>query len=329
MRHFQPFGAVVDALKGSSVLEVVELAKQNGEVGKEKNEEVDGKVERDSKDEEGSKNEDKSKDEQDKSMQPEVEICVKRKTPLAAATSGTQNEIKKAFEDAALARSVYVKGFGKENYNTQFEIEAWFSEFGPTNAVRLRRDEHKTFKGSVFVEFDSEATAKNFVELSPPPAFRDRNLTVKSKKQYLDERLEGTKEGTKPDVVNRDWRELREEDKKKGYPPIQGGSNRGKESRSNDTHKEDSTATSKPEEKESTQTELTRKRSRDNLADDDVEEHPAKKIDTEGAASADKNDANVTDAQPEEDKGQAKEDRGAEPNQEASEKEVEVTEPAP
>jgi lupus La protein len=67
------------------------------------------------------------------------------------------------FEDAAMPRSVYVKGFGEEVPSTQFDIEAFFSTYGPTKAVRLRRTNDKLFKGSVFVEFETEELQKAFL----------------------------------------------------------------------------------------------------------------------------------------------------------------------
>ncbi|EGO20269.1 hypothetical protein SERLADRAFT_477685, partial [Serpula lacrymans var. lacrymans S7.9] len=53
-------------------------------------------------------------------------------------------------------RSVYAKGFGKEEPELQKKLEDFFNQYGTANAVRMRRvDGKKEFKGSVFVEYAS------------------------------------------------------------------------------------------------------------------------------------------------------------------------------
>jgi lupus La protein len=118
------------------------------------------------------------------------DTALQRKVPVPADLGNkSQFEIVKIHEDAAMSRSVYVKGFGAEEPSTQFDLEAWFSKFGSTNSVRLRRSEDKSFKGSVFVEFDSEATAKAFLEVDPKPTYNGKELLIKSKKAYCDDKV--------------------------------------------------------------------------------------------------------------------------------------------
>ena len=201
MRHFQPYSAVVDALKQSTFLEVLN-------------------------------------DEHD-------ELCVKRKIPLAEEFKDKpKHEIEKVFESQAMVRSVYIKGFGQEEPSTQFDIEAFFAKFGATKSVRLRRTSEKFFKGSVFVEFDSEDTAQSFLKLEPEPKWKGKHLLIKSKKQYCDDKVEdikagrikphggehqqkGTHEGSRSkkddrggnrnNKDDRDWRTRRDEDRRNGF----------------------------------------------------------------------------------------------------------------
>ena len=194
MRHFQPLQAVVDALKESITLEIVE-----------------------------------------------DDTAIKRKEAMQLPADWEklqdQNEIEKVFEDQGMARSVYAKGFGHEQASTQFDIEAWFAQYGPTNQVRLRRAEDKVFKGSVFVEFDSEETAKVFLNLDPIPKFNGRELQVKSKKQYCDEKVEDINSGRiranerdhrKSRRDDRDWKERRDEFQKNGFKGERGGGRGGR-----------------------------------------------------------------------------------------------------
>ncbi|RMZ76260.1 hypothetical protein DV737_g4873, partial [Chaetothyriales sp. CBS 132003] len=149
MRHFQPFSAIVDALKESTLLELT--------------------------------NDD---------------TCVRRKEPLPAEfDDGPAPNAVRIFEDRAMPRCVYAKGFGDEAPSTQFDIEAFFAPYGPTNAVRLRRTEDKLFKGSVFVEFATEELASAFLALDPKPQFRGRQLQIMSKKEYCDKKVQDIKAG--------------------------------------------------------------------------------------------------------------------------------------
>ncbi|MCJ1381168.1 hypothetical protein MMC17_004277 [Xylographa soralifera] len=182
MRHFQPYSAVVAALKESTILDL-----------------VDG------------------------------DSAVQRKVPLAEELQDKDHrEVKKVYEDKAMAQSVYVKGFGAEKPSTQFDIEAFFTPFGPVNSVRLRRTERKEFKGSVFVEFDSAETAKDFLNLESKPKFEGKDLMIKSKKQYCDEKVDDINKGKirrsnensrqhKGGGGDKDWRERRTEDQKRGF----------------------------------------------------------------------------------------------------------------
>ena len=213
MRHFQPLSAVVDALKESTFLNIVE-----------------------------------------------DDTCIQRKEPLPEGLVGKPMvEIQKVHEDKTMARSIYAKGFGEEEPSTQFDIEAFFSQHGSTSSVRLRRQLDATFKGSVFVEFDSEETQKAFLALDPKPKWQGKELQIKSKKQYCDDKVDdiaagrvrpnsqdrssfkGARDGRnernggrdrrgRDDDDNdddRDWRVRREADRKSGFRDRRGGKHKG------------------------------------------------------------------------------------------------------
>ncbi|KAL9095216.1 MAG: hypothetical protein Q9165_002472 [Trypethelium subeluteriae] len=146
MKRFQPYSAVVKALRESDTLDVTE------------NEEV------------------------------------QRKTPLDASLCDPDDNVK-IIADAAMPRTIYVKGFGEESNDTQLAIEAFFNPYGPVRAIRLRRTPDRLFKGSVFVEFETEEAAKQFLQLDPPPNFHQMPLVIKSKKEYCEQKIEDIKTG--------------------------------------------------------------------------------------------------------------------------------------
>ncbi|KAJ5578117.1 uncharacterized protein N7459_007081 [Penicillium hispanicum] len=238
MRRFQPFSAIVEALKTSETLDLAEN-----------------------------------------------DTAVKRKVPLPDSVSDEHSsDAIKVFEDKAMARSIYGKGFGAEGPSTQFEIEEFFAPYGPINAIRLRRFPDKTFKGSVFVEFGSEDKQKEFLALEKKPQWKGEDLLIKSKKEYCDEKVEEIKAGkVKPSTSrgrgggrgrgrgrgggrggrnDRDWRERRAEDQKNGFKD-----NRETQKDSRGVPVIASTADDKS---------AGQKRTRDDEANGD---HPAKKVD--------------------------------------------------
>ncbi|KAL2315143.1 La protein [Schizosaccharomyces pombe] len=94
---------------------------------------------------------------------------------------------------SVMERSVYCKGFGDEKDDTQIALEKFFEEnAGPISAVRMRRDDDKKFKGSVFVEFKEPDVANKFLEKvkTAPLKWGEDELTIMSKKEYVDMKAE-------------------------------------------------------------------------------------------------------------------------------------------
>lgn len=200
MRSFQPYSAVVAALKESSFLEI------SGEEGEE---------------------------------------VIKRKVAYKPQP---------AFKAKAEAATVYVKGFGDEAPDTQFELEAFFAKFGEVKAVKLRRTNENLFKGSVFVTFADEETAKNFLKLDPAPKWKDHDLKIMSKHDYCQEKndlirqgkIEPSSNGAKKFYEGRDasrggrgrgrggqngsddWKQRRENDQKNGFRDRRDGGRGGR-----------------------------------------------------------------------------------------------------
>ncbi|KEY70893.1 hypothetical protein S7711_00736 [Stachybotrys chartarum IBT 7711] len=194
MRIFQPYTAVVAALRDSTFLEV------SGEEGEE---------------------------------------LVKRKVAYKPMPTA------KAKAEAA---TVYVKGFGDETSQTQFELEKFFGDFGSVKGIKLRRTNENLFKGSVFVTFADEETAKKFIALDPAPKWNDHELKIMSKHDYCEEKSELIRQGKldpsgapqrkfyegrdsnarggrgrRGGPHQDDWKKRREHDQKDGFQDRRGG----------------------------------------------------------------------------------------------------------
>lgn len=194
MRRFQPYSAVVAALRESKVLNVFPEASK---VTTAKSEDVSAEdgtnantataTAEDKKPEDTTENTttggEEATTESDKKPTTSLNTTtdrvlpgfetVARKQPLSTEFSVSDlQKNRQILEDLVLDRSIYVKGFGgigEEAPSTQTEIEAFFAPYGPINAVRLRRNLSKLFKGSVFVEFESKEGQEQFMGLEKKP----------------------------------------------------------------------------------------------------------------------------------------------------------------
>ncbi|KAG2386360.1 hypothetical protein C9374_002806 [Naegleria lovaniensis] len=100
--------------------------------------------------------------------------------------------------DTTVARSLYAKGFPLDEKITNLDtVKTFFDAFGKVMCVRMRREKNGTFKGSVFVEFDSESTVNSLAgktDLKFRP--EDEPLLVESKQAYF-ERKKKERESSK------------------------------------------------------------------------------------------------------------------------------------
>lgn len=151
------------------------------------------------------------------------------------------------------AATIYAKGFGDENPDTQFDLESFFANFGEVKGLKLRRTNEDLFKGSVFVTYADEETANKFLALDPTPKWKDHELKTMSKHAYCDEKSELIRqgkmtpsnsvskkfyEGKDPSARGRgrgdrrdrgggrdqdDWKKRRDHDQKNGFREGRGG----------------------------------------------------------------------------------------------------------
>jgi lupus La protein len=121
---------------------------------------------------------------------------ITRKVPLAEKFGDDAVANREIVHDESMNRSIYAKGFGEETKSTHLDIEEFFAPYGPIKSVRLRRHQDGEFKGSVFVEFESEEQQQQFLELDPKPQWNGEDLTIMSKRQYVDEKHEGILDGS-------------------------------------------------------------------------------------------------------------------------------------
>ncbi|PPR02286.1 hypothetical protein CVT24_011624 [Panaeolus cyanescens] len=86
-------------------------------------------------------------------------------------------------------RSIYAKGFGEEDATLQARLEDFFSQYGAIASVRMRRDDQKKFKGSVFVEFCDFDTVETFLKSEPKPSWNGEELVIMTKEDYCEMKI--------------------------------------------------------------------------------------------------------------------------------------------
>ncbi|KAI0164663.1 hypothetical protein GGR57DRAFT_450054 [Xylariaceae sp. FL1272] len=89
----------------------------------------------------------------------------------------------------------YIKGFGDETDNSQYDIENWVSDFGKYKAVRLRRGDGKGFKGAINVIWADKETADKFHALDPKPTWRGYPLFILRKSEYTEMKAKDIRDG--------------------------------------------------------------------------------------------------------------------------------------
>lgn len=203
MRHFQPYSAVFDAMKESTLLDISD----------------DG--------------------------------MLTRKIALSDKYGSDIDKNRDIHEEIALPRTVYAKGFGREDEHTQTDLETFFQTYGMFSAVRLRRNHFKKFKGSVFVEWVDEKTAEDFLALADKLRYHEDDhepLLIKSKKVYMAEKLAMANAREDKDSASGrhtdrdDWKQRRADDQRSGRNG-RGGNDRGGRGRNaggRDRHGKDS-----------------------------------------------------------------------------------------
>uniref|UniRef100_A0A0D9S0K8 Small RNA binding exonuclease protection factor La n=1 Tax=Chlorocebus sabaeus TaxID=60711 RepID=A0A0D9S0K8_CHLSB len=93
--------------------------------------------------------------------------------PLPEVTDEYKNDVN---------RSVYIKGFQTDA--TLDDTKEWLEDKGQVLNTQMRRTLHKTFKGSIFVVFDSIESTKKFVE-APGQKYKDTGLLILFKDNYF------------------------------------------------------------------------------------------------------------------------------------------------
>uniref|UniRef100_A0A3P9JV14 Small RNA binding exonuclease protection factor La n=1 Tax=Oryzias latipes TaxID=8090 RepID=A0A3P9JV14_ORYLA len=104
------------------------------------------------------------------------------KTKVRRSPDKPLPEVNDEYKDAVKHRSVYIKGFPLET--TLDEIQEWLNDKGDVENVQMRRTLQRKFKGSVFVCFGSEESAKQFLERSDIKSFKDNDMLVLSREAY-------------------------------------------------------------------------------------------------------------------------------------------------
>uniref|UniRef100_A0A8C6Q528 Small RNA binding exonuclease protection factor La n=1 Tax=Nothobranchius furzeri TaxID=105023 RepID=A0A8C6Q528_NOTFU len=113
------------------------------------------------------------------------------KTKIRRSSDKPLPELTDEYKDALKHRSVYIKGFPLDT--TLDEIQEWLSGKGNMENIQMRRNLQRQFKGSVFICFDTEESSKEFVERSDIKTFKDNEMLVLLKEDYITKKNEERK----------------------------------------------------------------------------------------------------------------------------------------
>ncbi|KAI7863708.1 hypothetical protein BDF14DRAFT_1841353 [Spinellus fusiger] len=91
------------------------------------------------------------------------------------------------------SRSIYAKGFSVDPETSKEDIRAYFTTFGRVVTVKLRLNEEKKFKGSVFIEFETPEVAASVAKENL--TFADQELNAMLKQDYIDMKCKEKFEG--------------------------------------------------------------------------------------------------------------------------------------
>ncbi|CAG8603584.1 8818_t:CDS:10 [Funneliformis caledonium] len=104
---------------------------------------------------------------------------VRRKTPVMI-------DIPQHIKETTIWRSIYVKGFNKEDIDSNYEKEvaSFFSQFSKVEKSFARKKDDGTYKDSFFVEFVSHEEAKRVSEMDL--TYKDAKLNMMMKFDYCE-----------------------------------------------------------------------------------------------------------------------------------------------
>ncbi|XP_068101677.1 lupus La protein [Hyperolius riggenbachi] len=100
-------------------------------------------------------------------------------------------EVTEEYKNSIKSRSVYIKGFQTDT--TLDEIKDWLDNKGHIENIQMRRTLEKTFKGSVFLVFETDEDAKKFLE-KRDLKFKDSDMIILSKEEYFTKKNEERKQ---------------------------------------------------------------------------------------------------------------------------------------
>ncbi|XP_015244170.1 PREDICTED: lupus La protein [Cyprinodon variegatus] len=113
------------------------------------------------------------------------------KTKIRRSPDKPLPELNDEYKDAVKHRSVYIKGFPLET--TLDEVQEWLNGKGSIENIQMRKNVHRQFKGSVFICFETEESAKQFLERSDVKTFKDNEMLVLSREAYHAKKAEERK----------------------------------------------------------------------------------------------------------------------------------------
>ncbi|CAB5169702.1 hypothetical protein RhiirA5_345311 [Rhizophagus irregularis] len=121
-------------------------------------------------------------------------------------------DIPQHIKDSPIWRSIYVKGFNKDEIDTNYEKEvaSYFSQYGKVEKAFARRDDDNTYKDSFFIQFATHEEAKKVSEMDI--SYKNVKLTMMMKFDYCE--MKCVEKGLDPNTMRLQKQQITKKEKR-------------------------------------------------------------------------------------------------------------------
>ncbi|RIA96597.1 hypothetical protein C1645_375758 [Glomus cerebriforme] len=125
-------------------------------------------------------------------------------------------DIPQHIKDSPIWRSIYVKGFNKDEIDSNYEKEvaSFFSQYSKVEKAFARREDDNTYKDSFFIQFTTHEEAKKVSEMDI--SYKNVKLTMMMKFDYCE--MKCIEKGLDPNTMRLQKQQITKKEKRRWIP---------------------------------------------------------------------------------------------------------------